>query len=339
MLSQVGSTSRSQSRLPFVAADVGGTFARLGLVSTLNNDGRPVSLDPFRTFRCAEYPSLGAIFRDFLAGIPSLRVRHGAVASAGYPLGEAVLHTNLPWPVDVGALRRDLGFADLSLINDFAAIAYGTQFVEPADMITLSAVTTPVVNGPRIVLGPGTGLGGAALIPGRHAPSVLSTEVGQASFAPTTDLELEILAVLRKRFSHVSIERVVSGPGLVNIYAALATLRGETARHGTPEEVSAAALSGGDALAHEALGVFCGAMGSVAGDLALLYGAHGGVHLAGGILPRIKDFLGGSDFMDRFKAKGAMSALLERVPVKLIEHGQLGAIGAASWYLDSQPET
>lgn len=335
VVSQVGARAAARQRLPFIAADVGGTFARLGLVTRLDEARRAVP-NPFRTYRCADYPSLEAIFREFLASLGGLTVRNGAVASAGYPLGGKLIQTNLPWPVDIARIREDLGFHDLTLINDFTAIAYGTQFLEPREMTTLSTVSAPVAPGPILVLGPGTGLGASVLIPGKGTPTVLTTEAGQAAFAPTSALELELLALLRERFEHVSIERVLSGPGLVNLYSALSSLRSSPPRHRTPEDISAAALGGGDAVARDALEAFCGLMGSVAGDLALLYGAHGGVFLAGGILPRLKDFLFGSRFLERFVSKGPMRSLLERVPVRLIEDGQLGVIGAASWYLDTQ---
>jgi glucokinase len=266
-------------------------------------------------------------------------VRRGVIASAGYPLGEELINANLPWPVVIGEIRSDLDFLDLSLINDFAAIAHGVRHVQSADMTLLSQIATPVAEGPLVVLGPGTGLGASVLIPQPSGPVVLTTEAGQASFAATSDVEIEVVALLRRQFQHVSNERVLSGPGLVNVYGALCTMRASRVLHGAPEDVTAAALEGRDPIAREALETFCGLMGSIAGDLALYYGAHGGVYLAGGILPRIKQFLLGSSFIERFLRKGRLDTLLERVPVKLIEHGQLGVLGAASWYLDTHRES
>jgi glucokinase len=330
---------RSGTPEPFIAADVGGTFARVGLVENADPANLALSLHQYKTYRCADYPGLGAILRDFLASLGGVPVRRGAIASAGYPLGDELIHTNLPWPVVIPEIRNELGFRDLSLINDFAAIAYAVRHVRDEDMTLLSRAARPASDGPVVVLGPGTGLGAAVLIPGEPAGTVLTTEAGQAAFAATTEREVQIVAVLRRQFEHVSIERVLSGPGLVNVYGAICNLQGAAAMHRAPEDVTAAALEGRDALAREALEVFCGLMGSVAGDLALYYGAHGGVFLAGGILPRIKQFLLDSTFPERFLRKGRLGALLERVPVKLIEHGQLGVLGAASWYLDAQRTT
>jgi len=136
---------------------------------------------------------------------------------------------------------------------------------------------------------------------------------------------------------HVSIEHALSGPGLLNLYQALCALRGVTPTLLAPGDITAAALNRSDEHALQALHVFCALLGSVVGDLALLYGIQGGIHLAGGILPQIRHFLPNSDFVARFLNKGPMRQALERIPVKLVEHGQLGVIGAASWYLDQTP--
>ena len=151
--------------------------------------------------------------------------------------------------------------------------------------------------------------------------------------------EIELLRVLGRGQSHVSFEDVLSGPGLLRVYRALCELNGSDVLQLTPAEVTAAALGGHDTAAVEALETFCAVLGSFAGDLALLYGACGGVHLAGGILPQIHDFLRRSAFAERFRNKGVMRAYLEKIPVDLIEHGQLGVIGAASWFLDGRADT
>jgi glucokinase len=150
----------------------------------------------------------------------------------------------------------------------------------------------------------------------------------------STDLEIEILKYFLRDGSHVPTEHALSGPGLANLYTAIAALRGAKAASLTPREVGESGADGSDAIAAEALRVFCGWLGSVVGNLVLLYGAQGGVHLAGGILPQISKFLARSDFTARFRDKGAMRKVLERVPVSLIEHGQLGVLGAARWYVD-----
>jgi glucokinase len=147
---------------------------------------------------------------------------------------------------------------------------------------------------------------------------------------------MDILRLLTRKHSHVPVEMVVSGPGLVNIYRALCELDGRAPALDQPSAISDAAVAGSDAIAHEALQIFCGAIGSLVGTLVLLYGASGGVYLAGGVLPRISEFLRASSFVERLLDKGPMREMLEQVPVRLIEHGQLGVVGAAIWYLQRQ---
>jgi glucokinase len=314
-----------------LAADVGGTYARVGLVQA-GADAPAVS--GYRKYRCADYRSLGAILKEFLAGNEQTPVRHGAIACAGYALDDAIINTNLPWPVSLSQIRGELGLDDLLLVNDFTAIAYATGYVAQQEVTCIAAAAEPL-QGPVLVVGPGTGLGAAVRIPGA-APTILSTEAGQAALTPSTEFEIQILQQLLRHTSHVPVEQVLSGPGLANLYAVIAGLRGAEPATRDPSQITRAAIESQDPLALEALRVFCGWLGSMVGNLVLLYGAQGGVYLAGGILPQIKQFLLQSDFVERFRDKGAMRALLERVPVNLIEHGQLGVLGAAGWYLDQR---
>ncbi|MGP1667589.1 MAG: glucokinase, partial [Rhodanobacter sp.] len=156
----------------------------------------------------------------------------------------------------------------------------------------------------------------------------------QIALAPGTEREQDVLRLLARDRDYVSYEDVLSGPGLLTLYRTLCTLRGITASLSTPADVSRAALDRSHVVAVEALETFCGLLGSFAGDLALLYGARGGVYLAGGILPQLRDFLKTSSFSERYFNKGVMRAYLEQIPVRLIEHGQLGVMGAAGWFLD-----
>jgi glucokinase len=315
-----------------LAADVGGTYARVGLVQT--GSGAPV-VSSYRKYRCADHPNLAAILKDFLAGAPP--VAHGAIACAGYALDDTVINTNLPWRVSLTEIRRALGLEDLLLVNDFTAIAYATGYVGAQEVTSVATAAEPL-DGPVLVVGPGTGLGAAVRIPGTP-PLILSTEAGQAALTPSTEFEIEILRRLLRDASHVPVEQVLSGPGLANLHAVIGSLRGAAPKSLTPTQITQAAIEDKDPIALESLRVFCGWLGSMVGNLVLLYGAQGGVYLAGGILPQIREFLLQSDFVERFRDKGQMRALLERVPVNLIEHGQLGVLGAAGWYLDQQRVT
>ena len=315
----------------FIAADVGGTHARIGLIRATAGSGPTV--EKFARYVCADYPNLAAILRHFLDTLGGDHVNEAAIACAGVCLDGTIINTNLPWTVSLDGIRSELNLSRVEFVNDFEAVAHATPHLDLGETLLLTPAHEQALAAPTLIVGPGTGLGAAVRIPSGTGHVVLATEAGQAAFAPTTEREIEILRVLRRKSSHVSIEQVLSGPGLSNLHSALAEVHGAKASAQWPAEITRAATDGGDALARETLDTFCGLMGSVLGDLVLLYGAQGGAFLAGGILPQIKSFLIGSSFVARFLDKGAMRPVLERVPVRLIEHGQLGVLGAASWYL------
>ncbi len=335
-LANHGSVLKSASQgMPFLAADVGGTHARIGLVSQHPDGMHPVTVLQYHRYACAEWPSLTAVLKDFVSHLGStVHVDQCAVASAGYVLGDAIVNDNLPWPVSIRDIRDSLGIERLAVINDFEAVAYATQFLAQADTTPVIEAELPLSPGPVLVMGPGTGLGSAVLLPGHPHATVLATEAGQIALSPGNEREIEILRLLSKDRTYVSFEHALSGPGLLNLYRALCTLRDIPTTLTKPSEVTCAALDHSNEAAVEALDVFCGLLGSFVGDLTLLYGARGGVFLAGGILPQIREVLLASRFSQRFFNKGVMRAFLQQVPVRLMEHGQLGVIGAAGMYLD-----
>lgn len=331
-----GAAPRSLSRRPFLAADIGGTHARLGLVRDAGR-GLPVEILAYHRYTCGQWPSLEAMLQNFVAQLsPDAPITRFALASAGYPLGDVIVNDNLPWPVSVDALRSSLGIEQLEVINDFEAVAWATQFLADADARSVIDTDAPPARGPVLVMGPGTGLGCAVLMPGKTHPRVLATEAGQITLAPGNEREIEILRLLRCDRTHVAFEHALSGPGLLNLYRAICSLLGETPTLAQPTEVSASAMDNSNPAAVEALAVFCGLLGSFAGDLAMLYGASGGIYLAGGILPQIHDVLMASAFRERFFNKGVMRPFLQQVPVRLMEHGQHGVMGAAGLFLQGQ---
>ncbi|UXI68977.1 glucokinase [Tahibacter amnicola] len=321
--------------VPFLAADVGGTHARVGLVRPAAAGASAVTVEQYDKYVCADYPNLGVLLRQFLQSAGGVAVDRVAIACAGVAVGDCLVNTNLPWAVSVSEIRAELGVAAVELVNDFEAVAYATHYLRASESVLLPGNAEAAANGPTLIVGPGTGLGAAVRIPGTRHPTVLATEAGQAALAPGNELEVEILRVLMRQSSHVSNETVLSGPGLVNLYNALCDIRGAAGELRAPTAITEAALAAQDPLALETLNVFCAWLGGVVGDLALLTGARGGVHLAGGILPHIRQFLLHSSFSARFLAKGAMRTVLERIPVGLIDHGQLGVVGAAAWMLDT----
>jgi glucokinase len=311
-----------------LAADVGGTYARIGLVQI--GDGRPTVVR-HEKYACAQYPGLGAILRHFLAAAGAAARVPCAIACAGYVLDDVVVNDNLPWRVTLTGLRRDVGTDDLFFVNDFTAIAYGTIYLRPEDVFPIVSVSE-TLDGPILVVGPGTGLGAAVCIRDESGPIILPTEAGHGGLTPATQLEVEILQRLLRDATHIPAEHILSGPGLGNLYRVLGEIRGQGAQALSPAQITAAALERNEPLARETMDVFCGWLGGVAGNLVLQCGAQGGVYLAGGILPQIREFLQRSDFVARFCDKGARRSLLERVSVGLIEHGQLGVLGAAGLY-------
>jgi glucokinase len=329
-------------RLPqlslLLAADVGGTHARVGLVSRQPNGASPVTVLRYQRYVCAEWPSLAAVLQHFASGLDvPAPIGQCVVASAGYVLDDAIVNDNLAWPVSIREIRDSLALDRLAVINDFEAVAFATQFLTDADTLPVIETSAPRQRGPVLVMGPGTGLGSAVLLPGQPHATVLATEAGQIALAPGNEREIEILRLLARERTHVSFEHALSGPGLRNLYRAISTLRGTPAALAEPNAITHAALVRSDAAAAEALEVFCGLLGSFVGDLVLLYGARG-VFLAGGILPQIRPLLLASPFRERFFNKGVMRPFLQQVPVRLMEHGQHGVIGAAGMVIAGHAE-
>lgn len=322
------------ARRPFIAADVGGTHVRIGLVRRNADPERPVAVLHYRKYACTDYASPGDIFKTFLGSVDHGPVDEGVIASAGYALEDgSVISANLPWPLVPGQIRTQLGFSDLRVVNDFEAVAHAATHVDASEVLRVTGPEAPATRGPTLVLGPGTGFGAALWIPSATGDVVLATEAGQAALTPGNAIEIALLQEMLKKQSHVPVEYALSGPGLMHLHTALCAIRGASHAYRTPGEITTAAIAGSDPLARESLDIFCGLLGSVVGNMALLYGVQGGIYLAGGILPQIRDFLMDSSFVERFLDKGPMRAALERIPVRLVEHGQLGVIGAANWYL------
>ena len=328
---------RDDPRRLLLAADVGGTRARIGLIAARPSGRWPVDLLTYRSYDCAAWPGFAEILGDFIANHCDGRaVDECALAAAGYLRGDELVAENLRWPVRLSTLRAQANLQRLDVLNDFEALACATQFLSANDAFTL--IEGHAERAPALVVGPGTGLGCALLLPGSDGATVLATEAGHVALAAGDERECEVLRVLARGRDYVPTGHALSGPGIVNLYRALAEIDGLLATHVLPAQISTAALRGDDALATEALRMFCAMLGAFVGDLAVLCKAGGGIWLAGGILPSIREFLVASDFRARFFNKGVMREFLSRVPVRLIEHGQLGVIGAACLHLRARRE-
>lgn len=321
----------SASALPFLAADVGGTHARIALVQASRTDDYAVDVLVYRELRCADFSTLSELLRAFVDRDAGVTVRRCVLACAGQVLGDEVVHDNLAWPVRLSRLRAALRCDDVAVLNDFEALGHALDDVRDLRSRLLCGPDT-YTRGATLVVGPGTGLGAALHLPGPFG-QVLTTEAGQMDFAPQTVRERELLARLAPMGGYVPYERLLSGPGLLTIYRALCEMHGAPVQLATPEAVSVTARAGSDSQAVAAVDVFCALLGSFAGNLAMVFMARGGVYLAGGFLSSMFDLLQRSRFAERFVHGRSVQEVLERVPVRVMEHGRHGVLGAARWYL------
>ncbi|MDO8605624.1 MAG: glucokinase [Phaeospirillum sp.] len=314
-----------------LVADIGGTHARYALV-----EGGDV-LHP-TVLRCADYEGPAAAAKAFIrANCPDRKPDRGAFAVASAIIGDWVELTNSPWRFSIEATRQSLGLDRLEVVNDFTAVALSARQLTPEHLVAIGGgVAQP--DRPIAVLGPGTGLGVSALVPGAKGGwSALATEGGHVTMAAATDREAEIIGWLRRRFDHVSAERVLSGQGLVNLYQALSALSNRQAVFSTPDVITQRGLDGSCAVSREAVEAFFTMMGTVAGNLALSVGARGGVFIAGGILPRMTEAFRLSGFRNRFEAHGRFQPYLAAIPTWLITHPLPAFIGLAALVAETPP--
>jgi glucokinase len=309
-------------------ADVGGTHARFALAEI--EGGRVVSLGEPVTLRTAEHGSFQLAWQEFgrRAGIDL--PNELAIAFAGPTGGEVLKLTNNPWVIRPALIKERLGVDRYTIVNDFGAVAYAVATLPDVDFRHLCGPERPLPEAGVIsVVGPGTGLGVAALLRKPDGYEVIETEGGHIDFAPLDSLEDKILMQLRRNFRRVSVERVVAGQGLPNLYEALAAIENLDVSIHDEKELWASALAGTNSLATAALDRLCLSLGAVAGDLALAQGANA-VVIAGGVGLRLADYLPRSGFRDRFIAKGRFERRMDEMPVKLITYPQPGLFGAAA---------
>lgn len=317
-------------------ADIGGTNARFALADTAA--AMPLIIESVREYAVADFPSLGDAARHYLDAIEPTAlddagIRRGVFAVAGRVEGDQARVTNHPWVISRSRTQAALGFDDLQLINDFAAQAMAVLLLEGDALVQIGGASAQPVNTGvdrnYAVIGPGTGLGVGALIvrDGRAYP--LETEGGHVSFPPGTPEEIEILERLSSQFGRVSNERLICGPGLVNIHRALSEIAGEDPGPMRPIDITERAARG-DVRCMRAVDVFCAVFGAIAGDLVLTTGSWDGVYLTGGLVPKMLHALQHSGFRQRFEHKGRFSSNMAAVPTLAVVHPQPGLLGAAA---------
>jgi glucokinase len=308
----------------WLVADVGGTNARFGLVSP-----KGVVLNA-RTLAIEDHPTIGDSIAAYLGERGALPMPHkGAIAIASTITGDRVAMTNHPWSFSIAALKSQLGFDRLEVINDFTALALALPHLSPEDRRPIGGGASSA-GAPIGVLGPGSGLGVSGLIPASAGWIALAGEGGHATMAPASDRESAVLDRMRRHFDHVSAERILSGPGVVNLYNTLAMLDGVPSKGYTAAQITDPAIGAADPLCAEATSLFCAMLGTMAGNLALTLGARGGIYIGGGIVPRLGQRFAESPFRARFEAKGRFSQYLAAIPTYVVTHPLPAFLGCAA---------
>lgn len=322
-----------------LAGDIGGTKTLLRIAEVNDGVQRIVRQQRFENARFRDFAD---VLKTFLADESCAALSGVCFGIAGpvrdTPHGQYVKVTNLPWEIDSAGLMREFGFKRISLINDFAAIGHAIGTLEEKEFVALNH-GTPDVNGPRGVIGAGTGLGQAILIKRNDRYDVIATEGSKADFGPTNELQLDLARYLIQRHGRGSYELILSGSGLVRLYEFLRE-RGEAAespavaeamKHGDPAAIiTQAGTEAKDALASATLDLFVAVYGAQAGNVALTIGATGGMYIAGGIAPKLIERLAGGNFMRAFSNRAKMSDYASAIPVWVVMNPEIGLLGAVA---------
>ncbi|NRA19465.1 MAG: glucokinase [Oceanospirillaceae bacterium] len=316
-----------------LVGDIGGTNARFALVEEAS-----VELAHVEVLNCQDFNNFDQAVAYYYQKI-GVNPLNKACISFACPIGDDLKMTNNHWAFNVKAMQKQLGLEQFLLLNDFTAMAYGMLFIESDEKVVIQSGSAKHAQHPRLVLGPGTGLGVSSLVPqsahAQHSVAELNwqavaTEGGHISFAPTNELQLQILAILQRKYQRVSVERILSGDGIVALYLALCQIKQCPQILDSAAQITTAAMTGEDPIALQTLETFCDILGAVTGDLVLAQGARGGVYLCGGIPPRIREFLLQSNFRIAMADKGRFKQYLSQVPVWLCDAKYPGLLGAAA---------
>jgi glucokinase len=320
----------SNNHFPRLLGDIGGTNARLAW-----QDSRHAPLSDIATYPCADHESLLAAMQHYLQVHAKPTPRWCAIGIANPIVGDHVQMTNHDWSFSITGVQKALGLERFLVINDFTALALSLPALSWSDLLKVGG-GEPAPDAPLALLGPGTGLGVSGLLPANrmHASVPLNGEGGHVTLAGTDEVEDAVIQRLRRRFGHASAERVLSGPGLSNLYEALCEVAGVPAQPRTAAEITAAAQAGSDAQCVQAEALFFSFLGTMAGNLALSLGARGGVYIGGGIVPRLGARILASSFRERFESKGRFRSYLASIPVFVVNADVSPALIGASRALD-----
>lgn len=318
-------TAESYMDGPRLLADVGGTNARFAL------ERAPGRIDTIQTLRCADYAEFVIAVEAYLSSINEPDIKHAAIAMANPVQGDEIRMTNHDWAFSIDATRRRLNLDTLLIVNDFTALSMALPHLEQSNYVQVGG-GKPQPGAVIGLVGAGTGLGVGGLIPSENRWIALGSEGGHIAFSPSDEREAAILGYCWRTYSHVSAERLVSGPGIETIYRALVDigkLSGVAATLETPQIVERA-LNQGDALCLETLDCFCGMLGTVASNVAVTLGTLGGIYLGGGVVPHLGDYFARSSFRQRFESKGRFEAYMQRIPTYVITAPYPALVGVAA---------
>lgn len=311
----------------FLISDIGGTNARFALT-----DGTRVT--DIQILKTVDYPNLTDAA---LAYVNDVRKKGAEITRAVFSVGTAVvsdeiIFPNSPWSFSKSKLQSDLALFRLDVINDFKAVALSVPHVDQSKLIQIGGGKVQA-DQPIGVIGPGTGLGVGYLIPDGQGNWIANSGEGGHVTAPAIDdLEWQVIQELkREKYTHVSAERIASGKGLINVHQALCAILKKPYAEISAEEISRKAISGADDICKQALDIFCGMLGTVAGNLAMVLGAHGGIYIAGGIVPQIMDYVQQSTFRERFENKGRRRDYLAAIPTYVITQDNLAFLGLSAY--------
>ncbi len=306
-----------------LVGDVGATYARFALIHPNGSMSAP------RVFALEDHPGIADALEAYLKLESGPAPSEAVIAIASAVAGDRVTLTNHPWSFSIEELRQRFGLKRLRIINDFAANALAVPHLSEGDCLKIGS-GVPVADAPIGVIGPGTGLGVSALVSAGGTVVPVAGEGGHVTMAAGNKRESAVLALMRRRYDHVSAERVLSGAGLINLYNTLCELADVPAAPFKAPQITDPEISKEDPRAREATEMFCAMLGTVAGNLALTIGARGGIYVAGGIVPRLGTIFTSSEFRERFQSKGRFSGYLAAIPTYVITRPLPALLGAAT---------
>jgi glucokinase len=306
-------------------ADIGGTNARFALLTG-------GEIGPVEHTKVADHATIADAIAAFLT-------RHAATVSTGAAIlgiagpieNNRVTLTNSGWTIDAGDLKKIFGFEVVHLLNDFEALAWSLPALGSSDLVS-TGEQRGIIGAPMLVVGPGTGFGASCFVPRGARSFAIVTEAGHATLPAASEREARVIDHLRQRIGHVSIERALSGNGLENLYEGVAAVDGVRVPSRDAASITKAALDGSCGVSRAALDMFCSLLGAICGNLALTFGARGGVYVAGGIVPRFVDHLAKSEFRKSFESKGRFESYLRDIPTHIIIKPDASFVGLKAFY-------